>query len=149
MKLDDTLIKIFTTIQQEVKDKYGIEYDIEDLHGIVNTQIEATKLGFSKGITVHWSRFCKFVFTDRANRKKETQRFAETVASHEDLLPHEKEQLIKEYIVATGENKRAILAGSRTDRHFISSTVEEVVQTETVNPVKTLMFTNIIRKHTK
>jgi nucleoid DNA-binding protein len=108
MILDNTLTKIINIVIQEVKDKYDVEYSVEQIFNIVNTQMEATKLGFVKGITVHWSRFGKFVYSKRYDRKMETIRYSRELEQQEqslELSAQDREQLLKEYIVTKAKEK--------------------------------------------
>lgn len=147
MKLDDTLLGIFTKIQKEVQDKFGIEYSIEELNSVVDVQIEATKLGFTKGITVHWERFCKFVFTDRKTRKVENFNYMDELKERHDLLPQEKEALAKEKILEEAKKKKKYISDSTLSGN--SSTVEDLIAAPVVNKTTLPFFKNITNKKAK
>ena len=148
MRLDDTLIKILNTIKLEVKEKFDKDYDIEELHDVVQTQIEATKLGISRGIVVHWARFCKFVYTKKVENLQTVNRFAEKVARNEELSSQEKEELIKQKIidVSIAKKKRISDASKKSDRlqNPISS-VDDIISTPMISPVHSKLFINITK----
>ena len=148
MILDDTLSRILLTIKEEVKVKYQKDLTIEQINNIVDTQIEATKEGLMRGITVHWARFCKFVFTDKGTLKNNVIKFNSLLDNRDDILPHEKGILRKNYIIEQSLNKvdkikKATYTASK------SFSVDEVLDIkEDVKPV-TIMFKAINRKHKK
>ena len=152
MKLDNTLVGIFTKIQKEVQDKFGIEYSIEELVSIVDVQIEATKLGFSKGITVHWERFCKFAFTNRLKRKNEVKKYINEVKENENLSLEEKESLIHAKLIESLEEKVTLKKKANTNRAGSTNNVfkaEDVLEHKQVNTPTTTLFTNLLRKKSK
>lgn len=108
--MDATISKILKVIQEEVKINFNKEFSEEDLQGVVNAQIEATKLGISKGITVSWDRFCKFIFTDRYDRKMDTISQLNHIKKYsEDLSLEEQAKLNEEIIIASHQKKKAYL----------------------------------------
>lgn len=112
MKVDDTITGIFNTIAKEVKEKYGIEYSIDQIHDIVNTQIEATKYGFAKGISICWSRFCKFIFTNKVNRKIEVRNVLTTIDNEGILTAEERALALKDAIMESQRKKVAYIKES-------------------------------------
>lgn len=144
MRLDDTLLKIIKIIKEDVKAKYKVEYDVDEIFEVINTQIEATKLGFSKGITVHWIRFCKFVYTERNARGKEIDKFAkDLVLNRDDLTDVEKEFLLRNKIKEQAIKKKKLLALGNSN---INSTSEEVINAPVVNKMSFTLFKNITNK---
>lgn len=148
MKLDKTLTKILTEIQSEVLQERNIHISIEEIHSIVETQIEATKLGFAKGITVHWFKFCKFVFTNKHNNVKEIKQLNQRLEDNDDLLPHEKIAIKKNAIILKAESRDKLIKKS-TLRTTESITVDSLMNIENVNIVKPLMFVTLTNKHSK
>lgn len=148
MKLDETLTRFLTEIQNEVLQERNILMSIEEIHSIIETQIEATKLGFTKGLTVHWARFGKFVFTDKHNNVKEIRQLEQRLENNEDLLPHEKITIKKNAIIAKAESRDKKIKES-TLRTTQGITVESLMNVEDVNKVKPLMFVALNNKHSK
>lgn len=125
MILDQTLQKIIDQILLEIKDKYGIDSSTEEIFEIINTQIEATKLGFKNSITVHWSRFCKFVYTRRGERKSEVIKFKHKLKDlEEDLSLNEIEGLTNNFIKDNAKEKKNYIANSDGRRTIV--TLDEV-----------------------
>jgi hypothetical protein len=139
MILDDTLIKMFTQIKEEVKAKYNVEYSIEEIHSIVDVQIEATKVGISKGITVIWHRFCKFVFTNKYVRKEEVKLYQNHIDSIEDLSQEEKDKLKYDKVIESARQKKNHKANSKKVTGN-QDTVETLIATPNVNNITLKKF---------
>ena len=54
-------IKIYTDIAAEVKKKFGIDYSIEEIHSITQSEFKIMGYGFSKGIGIHIPYIGKFL----------------------------------------------------------------------------------------
>ena len=147
MKLDNTLKEILITIQLEVKEKYNVDLSIESIHEVINTQFEATKLGFQKNITVHWSRFCKFVFTNRYERGVEITNFKNKLDIDNKLSPLEKENLLKDYIIEKTKEKKELIKHSSI-QNSNSFNIEELNKIEKGKSSKP-SFVIINKKHKK
>jgi len=139
MILDDTLIKMFTTIRDEVKDKYKVEYSIEEIQSIVETQIEATRVGISKSITVVWHRFCKFVFTNKYKRKEDIYLLKNTLDTNEDLSQEEKDKIIYSKVIESAGKKKEFL-NNTTNIMSKQDTVDTLLNKENVNKVSLKKF---------
>lgn len=112
MKVDSTLARILLIIQEEVKEKYNTTLTVEQIHKVVCVQIEATKRGIRKGLTIHWSRFGKFVFTNKSKLKLETIKLTNLLEHTEGLLPHEKLEIRKEKIIELSTIKKEYIKKS-------------------------------------
>lgn len=134
MILDATLIKIFTTIQKEIKTKYKAEYSIEEIHSIVEVQIDATKVGISKSVTVVWHRFCKFVFTNKYKRKEDIFALKNTLDTDEDLSQEEKDRIVYNKVIESADKKKKYIADT-TNIMDKQSTVESLIKKDNVNNV--------------
>lgn len=148
MKLDETLTRFLKEIQEEVFKEFGISLSSEQIHDIIETQIEATKLGISKGITVHWIRFGKFVFTDKCNTIKELKVLDQRLEDNEDLLPHEKLELRKSKIIEKANNRDTLLKNS-TLRDTTPISAEVLINTPNMYKVKLPTFTALTNKFNK
>lgn len=144
MKLDDTLLKIFVTIQQEVKEKFNVELSVQELFEVVNTQIEATKLGFSKGVTVYWERFCKFAYTERSTTRKDLKKVKQILAEQDHLTAQEKEEILRSSIIEKAKRKKALIKNSSGLSK--KESLDTVLNAPTITNVKMLLFKNITKK---
>ena len=126
MKVDSTIARILLTIQKELKEKYEVSLSIEHIHQVVCVQIEATKRGIQQGLTIHWSRFGKFVFTNKSRRKLQTFSLLNEIENSEALLPHEKVEKRKERIIESYNTKRSYIKQS-TLRESRPLTAEQVL----------------------
>lgn len=145
MKLDDILKGIINQIIEEVKTKYGVTFTIEEVYNIVDSQIEATKIGFTKGISIHWIKFGKFIFSKKSERKKEVISYINDI--NEDttnLTNEEKEKRKKDFIVLKGEEKKRIHSEEKSGK--ITHSLNYIKNTEnSTNPSK-LPILKIITK---
>jgi len=148
MVLDDTLKRILTTIQGEVQVKFKEELSIEQIHSVVNTQVEATKLGFSKGITVHWVRFCKFVYTAKNKRSKEVASYLDLLDNQGELTPQEILEAKRLFIIENSFKRKKIIAEDIASRGNKGKTVEEITKLPT-NTNTPIMFKALHYKHLK
>ncbi len=139
MIVDDTLIKMFTTIQAEVKAKYKVDYSIEEIQTIVDAQLEATKVGISKSVTVVWHRFCKFVFTNKYKRKEDIYLLKNTLDANEDLSQEQKDKIIYNKVVESAGRKKEYIANT-TNIMEKQETLESLLTKETVNKVSLKKF---------
>lgn len=144
MILDNTLTRILNTIKDEVKEKYKVDYSIEELNDIIDTQIKATRDGINKGITVHWSRFCKFVFTERANRKQRVSNIVDEARANnideEDIVKIKQNAIINEAIA----KRKAIKKDSL--KHNKGITGEDINNIKDEKGFGFPSFVNITRK---
>lgn len=139
MKLDDTLIRILEQIKEEVKVKYNLTIGIEEVHQVINVQIEATKLGFIKGISVTWSKFCKFIYTERYNRKIDTiNKLNKIDLDSPDLSLEEKLKLREEIILQSYIKKTSYI---KTKKKELKG--KEVLTSKSINKTKLTLFKNI------
>lgn len=145
MKLDNTLSRIIITIQEEVKEKFNKEYSIEELHDVIDSQLEATKLGFTKGISVHWHRFCKFIYTDRANRKKHIYKQIERLVEDDVLTPQEIESIRKQLIIDSEEIRQDKIKKDSL-RHGVPLTGKAIVDKDSVKSSDNFTFINLKSK---
>lgn len=148
MKLDETLIRILKEIQEEVSVQFGTTISIEQLHSIIETQEESTKLGIAKGLTVHWIRFGKFIYTDRTKTRKEIKKVIQNLEENDDILPHEKIAITKKLIIEKAEQKRAKISES-TDRVSKPMDVETVMNTTNMYKLQPRMFVSLVNKQNK
>ncbi len=139
MIIDDTLIKMFTTIRDEVKAKYKVEYSIEEIQSIVESQIEATKVGISKSVTVVWHRFCKFVFTNKYKRKEDIYLLKNTLDANEDLSQEEKDKIVYNKVIESAGKKKRYIADT-TNIMEKQETLETLLSKENVNKVSIKKF---------
>lgn len=139
MIIDDTLIRMFTTIRDEVKAKYNVEYSIEEIQSIVEVQMEATRVGIAKSITVVWHRFCKFVFTNKYKRKEDIHRLKNTLDIDEDLSPEEKDKIIYDKVIESAGKKKAFIANT-TNIMEKQETVKSLLNKENINKVTIKRF---------
>lgn len=131
MKLDDTLKRIMERIVVEVKDKYGIAVTLEDVYNVIESQIEATKIGFAKNISIHWIKLGKFLFTERSNRKKEIITYMNNINDEDtDLTNEQKEQAKKEFIVTKAEEKKKLTADAKSLR--VKHSLDDINNSDTV-----------------
>lgn len=145
MKLDDTLKGIMNQIIEEVKIKYGITFTIEEIYNIIDSQIEATKIGFIKGISIHWIKFGKFIFSNRSNRKKEIAGFINDIDDEStDLSAEQKERLKKEFIVLKGEERKKIISEEKSGN--IKHSLNYIKSTENFETPSKLPILRIISK---
>ena len=147
MKLDNTLLKIIGIIQQEVKEKYKLELSVQEIAEVIQTQIEVTKEGISKGISVCWYRFCKFIYTDRGVRKTETIKALNSIDREYQDYPELVKQLRQEVILQSSDKKKAYLAKGK--EQTVGLKAEEVKKVESVNKVNVTLFKQINSKHSK
>lgn len=142
MILDDTLTRILNTIKADVKEKFNKDYSIEELNEIVDSQIDATKLGFIKGVTVHWTRFCKFVYTNRYNRKMDTIKKLNLIGENTNLSPLEKIKQRKEVIIESYIEKDKLSTKRGVGGKASGKSVDEVlsIPANTNNQVKVFKF---------
>lgn len=109
MKLDDTIKEIIEQIIIDVKNKYGITFSIEEIYSCIDSQIEATKIAFVKGISIHWIKLGKFIFTERNKRGKIYKQYEEDLNDENtDLTTKEKEQKLKEFRIVQAIEKKTI-----------------------------------------
>lgn len=139
MIVDDTLIKIFTIIRDEVKVKYKVEYSIEEIQSIVETQMEATRVGISKSVTVVWHRFCKFVFTNKYKRKEDIYLLKNTLACDEELSQEDKDKIIYSKIIESAGKKKEFL-NNTTNIMTTQDTVDTLLNKENVNKITIKKF---------
>ena len=149
MKLDETLTGIITQIQVEIREKYNIEIGIDTIHKVVATQLEATILGISKNTTIHWTKFCKFVFTDRKTLKDQRSMALGVVNRNEKLLPHEKIQQRKNIIIDSAVKQREMKNKAKNRLLVNDSTIETLSNTPSTNNPSMPMFKILNKKHTK
>ncbi len=143
MKLDDTLDQIIEEIQEELKVDLGEELSIEEIHEVIQSQIEATKLGIAKGVSVHWYGFCKFLFTDRKTRQKNVFKDFERKGLDVHNEKDKTSELGKSIVVKHGIIKNEIIS---TETNKSSSSLEELDNKETKHGIKITLFNNITRK---
>lgn len=106
MVIDSTIQKIFSTIIEEVKEKYGKEYSTQHIYEVVNFQIEATKIGFVKKTAVFWEGFFKFIFIDTTARQyKRLNTKREILKENEYEAPEVIEQKINEMVYNDSKRK--------------------------------------------
>lgn len=148
MKLDETLTRFLNEIQGEVSNEFGINLDIKQIHDIVETQIEATKLGISKGITVHWIRFGKFVFTDKHNNFQDIKKLDSRLEDNDELLPHEKIELRKHKIIEKADSRKQYIKNS-TLRDTTPISVDNLMNTPDMYKVKLPTFIALTNKMKK
>lgn len=135
MKLDDTLKVIINKIIIEVKDKYGITFTLEEVFNCIDSQIEATKIGFTKGIAVHWIRFGKFLYTERNDRGKAITSYVNDLNDEStDLTSEQKEIKRKEYIIIKSEERKKIYKEQKTQSNKHS--LDDIKHSESTNPSK-------------
>lgn len=148
MKLDNTLLKIIDIIRLEVKEKYKLELSTQEIVEVIQTQIEATKLGLSKGISVTWYRFCKFIFSERATRKAEViKQLKQIDTDYEGSSLEDLDKLKQQVIIESAEKKREYLAkGKEQD---VGLKIEDVQKVQTVNKVNVVLFKQLNAKHSK
>ena len=147
MKLDNTLLKIIGIIQEVVKEKYKLELSTQEIAEVVQTQIEVTKEGISKGISVTWYRFCKFIYTERGKRKSETNKAISSIEEEYQGLPDVIKTLKNEVILNSAERKKQLLAKGK--EQSVGLKAEEVKKVESVNKVNITLFKQINSKHSK
>lgn len=145
MKLDETLIEIIEQVRKETKEKYNIELSFQEVYECINSQMEATKLGFSKGVTVVWTKFCKFVFSNRGVRKKDVRTTLYNLEVNEDISPEVREQLKKDKVISAAEEKRKYLATKKEK----SVSAREVIKKATMTRTDIVLFKTINKKKTK
>jgi hypothetical protein len=149
MVLDDTLFRIITQIQKEVKVNFKTDLSVEQVHGVVNAQIEATKLGFSRGITIHWTRFCKFVYTAKQKRKIEIASYLDLLDNRGDKNPVEILEAKKLLVIKKAEEKRSIINNDRSNQGSFSSTLEDIKKIEVSKNNNFITFKCLNSKHSK
>lgn len=54
-------IAVYTDIAKEIKEKYGTDISIEEIHSITQSQFKIMGYGFSKGVGIHIPYIGKFV----------------------------------------------------------------------------------------
>ena len=143
MKLDNTLEQILEELKDELKNDLGEELSIEEIHEIVQSQIEATKLGIAKGISVHWYGFCKFLFTDRKTRKVNVGKAFERKGLDKFSEEDKQSELGKSIIKAHGIIKNEVISN---ETNKSSSSLEDLNNIETKHGIKLTLFSNITRK---
>lgn len=145
MKLDDTLKRIMEQVVVEVKEKFGITFTIEDIYNVIDSQIEATKIGFVKGISIHWIRFGKFLFTEQSKRKKEVRNYiADIDDENTNLTQAEKEQRKKVFIVLKAEEKKRVTEEQKSQK--ITHSLNYIKNTEDSNNPSKLPILQLITK---
>ena len=149
MKNDETLNSIFVQIQKEVKVKFGKDISIEEIFNIVNSQIEATKEGLKRSITVHWIKFGKFLFTNRVVRKGKIYQTNELLDITEEYTPSEKEEIKRNSIIESAREKKYYSRISACDKNIAEKELkaEEVLNKEVVTTTQH-KFKLISRKKT-
>lgn len=139
--IDDVFKSIFETVSKEVKEKYDIEYSIEEIYNVFNCQIETTKLAISKGISIHWTRFGKFVFTRRGERHSEYNKYVKEISSDDyGLSVDEIEKLKKDFIIKKAIERKELISNSVKVKDGNELTVKEFLETKQVNPIKVNIF---------
>lgn len=135
MKVDETILRFFTDIQSNLKKDKGIDIGIEEIHNIVNCQLESLNLGVSKGLNVQFPRMGTFLNTDKKGRYNKRLITFEEIEKLKESDPNynsekAKQEAIKKFAIETKENINNI---SRT-----SMTVDEVENAETVKAPRIL-----------
>ena len=126
IKVDDTVSGIFDIIIKEVKNKYNVDLSSEKIYNIINCQIETTKLAITKGISIHWMCFGKFIFTDRRKIKLEIKAFKTELDSDDyNLSETEKDKLKDSFIIAKAIEKQKHIKGSKVQDNTL--TLKEVL----------------------
>lgn len=144
MKLDETLLEIILQIKDEVKEKYKVEMSEAEIYDCIDAQVEATKLGFSRGVTVVWSRFCKFVFSNRAIRRSEVRKTLEKLDDNEDITPQEREQRKKDKIISAYAEKKKYLTKEEKEK-----TAKEVLDAPIITKTNIMLFKGISKNKRK
>jgi hypothetical protein len=148
MKLDSTLLKIIETIKDEIKVKYKLEFSTQEIVEVIQTQIEVTKQGFAKGISVTWYRFCKFIYSERGIRKTETiKKLDRLLIDYEGASTEDINKRREEIIIESAEQKRRLI--SKGKEQDVGLKAEDVKRAEPVNKVNMVLFKQVNAKHSK
>ena len=89
MIVDNTIADIITTIQKEVKQKFDIDLDFEQVLEVINIQMTATAFGFARNIPIYWRGFLKFIWTNRRQRNKDKKELFSKVSDPNNNLTTE------------------------------------------------------------
>ena len=146
MKIDETLLEIFDTTREIVKERYNIELSNEQLLNILNAQIEGFKYGVLKGFTVFFTGFGKFVNVKRKEVAIEGTKFVSNLEVLKQIYPDLDEvALRKEYIIQKAKEKEAILKGTLNPN---SLTAEQVINSPDVSAYNKVQFRPMHRTRT-
>lgn len=138
MKIDDTLLEIFSETRKIVMEKYNIELSNEQLLNILNAQVEGFKYGVLKGFNIFFTGFGKFVNVKRKEVAIEGTKFVKNLTALKQLHPELDEvALRKEYIIQKGKEKQAILKGTNKP---IGLDAEEVLEAPDASTYNKLQF---------
>lgn len=148
MKLDETLTRFLNEIQLEIQNEFGVLLSIQQIHEVVETQFEATKLGIAKGITVHWIRFGKFVFTNKYKETKDIDRLEARLEYNEDLLPHERIEIKKNAIIERANKKKEKIKEDSL-RLAKPISINKLMDTPNMYKVQLPTFVALNNKHNK
>lgn len=101
--MDNTQLKILTTIQEEVRTKkgkeFGIELGVEEIDNIKDFQFFGLVLGISKQIDVHLPKMGKFVFTNRKKRQQEKKEVLTLLKHNKEVNPDfDREAALKVFV---------------------------------------------------
>jgi hypothetical protein len=147
MILDDKLKSIIATIKNEVEEKYKKELSEEDIFNVIDSQIEATKEGIRRSITVHWFKFGKFLFTNKKVRMAKIQKNVEYLSNTGDYTNSEIEAIQKQLVIESAKEKKHYIRQNRGDQNLQDKELnaEQVLAKEKVITTK-LKFTLINKK---
>lgn len=144
MRIDETITKVFEQIKVEVKEKFDVDISTKELYDIVRTQLDATRLGFSKLVSVHWLNWGKFIFVDKYNRKNKVFELSKQIDNPDYILTEEERvNLKKELIVESGEKRKELL---HINKNTKTISVDDLMSIETHLKPKLPMFKNLMKK---
>ena len=149
MKLDETLSKILHNIIIEVEAQHGIRYSLEEIHNVVESQLNATELGVAKGLTVHWTGLGKFIYTDKANRQKFVfDEINKAALLNPDITTEEIEQITKDLVISSKIYKQNKIREGSLRNKVGNKSIEELKELPrvAVSDTKKFKFINLIGK---
>lgn len=143
MKLDDTLISILEEIQIKVADKKDIELSIEEIHNIVDFQLQSTVMGISKGFDVSWSRVGKFIFTDKKARRTERNLTFAEIESLKRMNPnYDAEKAKHDFALKKIEDTKK----NKLDKKRASITAKDLINANTISTPNNIIFKSLSKR---
>lgn len=137
MKTDATLGRIFSTIQQELKDKKGIELGLEDIHNIADFQFTMIGVAVSKGLDIQLPKLGKFKHCDRTNRGKEKKETFKLLKDNAEVNPDFNYDEVKAAIVRNWALEAEVLESKRNKNE---TTITELLEAPVKNTSRLTIF---------
>lgn len=105
MYIDNTLAEIITIIQKKVYEKFGLDLTFDTIVEIIDIQMVATSYAFARKVPIAWKGFAKFIWVDRVNRNKETNKTIKEINSPSYDLTEKQREYFR-YLAVVNSSKK-------------------------------------------